>query len=223
MFTHCEDLFLVVCFLFCLLCYCFCVLFMCEWTLQFPVMGWTKYSVFCKCPFNPAGRSKYITGSKERYLLGQNTCTFLGLSPLSSYEATSKQQLNGERQWKMRWKAKPKSLHLQEGAGPAAVEAWRLFNSVAGRAAYVASLCESLQDLTVLALDYRQYSGDPNHLLEDEEEGTPGYNSVDSKGDRPVRASKSPSVLENTAPKRVPFGSHMRSNCPKVRKFQVLY
>ena len=93
---------------------------------------------------------------------------------------------------------------MQEGAGPAAVEAWRLFNSVAGRAAYVASLCESLQDLTLLALDYRQYSGDPNQLLEDEdEERTPGYNSVDSKGDRPVRASKSPSVLENTAPKRV--------------------
>ena len=95
---------------------------------------------------------------------------------------------------------------MQEGAGPAAVEAWRLFNSVAGRAAYVASLCESLQDLTLLALDYRQYSGNPNSLLEDEdeeEERTPRYNSADSKGDRPVRASKSPSVLENTAPKRV--------------------
>jgi len=38
------------------------------------------------------------------YLLGQNTtCDFSGQSPLTSYKTTLKQQLNGEKRWKMRW------------------------------------------------------------------------------------------------------------------------
>jgi hypothetical protein len=41
--------------------------------------------------------------------------------------------------------------------GDAAMECWRYYNSMAGRAAYVASLCETLQDLTLLALEYREY------------------------------------------------------------------
>ena len=46
--------------------------------------------------------------SKECYLVGQNTtCKFWGWSPLSGYKTTLKQQLNGEKQWKMRWRAKP--------------------------------------------------------------------------------------------------------------------
>ena len=36
-----------------------------------------------------------MKGSKERYLLGQNTtCEFSGQSPLSSYKMTLKQQFN---------------------------------------------------------------------------------------------------------------------------------
>ena len=38
-------------------------------------------------------RTKHIKGSKERYLLGQNTtCKNLGYSPLSNYKTTLKQQ-----------------------------------------------------------------------------------------------------------------------------------
>lgn len=33
-----------------------------------------------------------------------------------------------------------------------------MFHSVAGQAAYVASLCESLQDLVFLTLEYMEYS-----------------------------------------------------------------
>ena len=52
-------------------------------------------------------RSKHVKGLKARYLLGQNTtCEFSGYSPLSSYKTTLKQQLNGEKRWKMRWRAK---------------------------------------------------------------------------------------------------------------------
>ena len=50
--------------------------------------------------------SKYIKGSKERYLLGQNTiCSFRGRGD-HLYEAT-KRHLNGEKRWKIRWRAKP--------------------------------------------------------------------------------------------------------------------
>ena len=53
-------------------------------------------------------RSKQVKGSKERYLLGQNTtCRFSTWSPLSSYKTTLKQQLNGEIRLKMRWRANP--------------------------------------------------------------------------------------------------------------------
>ena len=52
--------------------------------------------------------SKHTEGSKERYLLGQNTTReFSGQSPLSSYKTTLKQQLNGGKRLKMRWRAKP--------------------------------------------------------------------------------------------------------------------
>jgi len=51
--------------------------------------------------------SKHINGSKERYLLEQDkTSNSLGLSPLSNYKTTLKQQLNGQKRWKMKWKAK---------------------------------------------------------------------------------------------------------------------
>ena len=77
------------------------------------------------------------------------------------------------------------------------MEAWRLSNSVAGRAAYTASLCESLQDLTQLALEYRRFSGSPDPQL-GEEEAAGGYNSAGSRGNNPVRArSQSYSVREN--------------------------
>ena len=50
-------------------------------------------------PSTEQTRSKLVKGSKEHYLLGQNTaCTFSGSYPLSSYKTTLKQQLNGE-QW----------------------------------------------------------------------------------------------------------------------------
>ena len=52
--------------------------------------------------------NKHIKGSKERYLLGQNTtCEFSGFSPLSSYKNDIRQQLNGEKRRKLRWRAKP--------------------------------------------------------------------------------------------------------------------
>ena len=50
--------------------------------------------------------SKHIKGSKECCFLGQNTtCKFS--SYLSSYKTTLKQQLDGEKQWKMRWQTQP--------------------------------------------------------------------------------------------------------------------
>ena len=53
-------------------------------------------------------RSKHIKGSKERYLLGQNTtCEFSGYSPLWSYKTTLKLQLSVEKRWKRRQRAKP--------------------------------------------------------------------------------------------------------------------
>ena len=36
---------------------------------------------------------------------------------------------------------------------------WRLCNSVAGRSMYVASLCESLQDICLLAFEYNHLYG----------------------------------------------------------------
>ena len=52
-------------------------------------------------------RSKHIKGSKERCLFGQDTtCKIFGESPLQSNETTLS-QLNGEKRWKMRQKAKP--------------------------------------------------------------------------------------------------------------------
>ena len=47
-----------------------------------------------------------LKGSKERYLLGQKTCEFSEYSPLSGYKTTLKQQLNSEKRWEMRWRAK---------------------------------------------------------------------------------------------------------------------
>ena len=45
--------------------------------------------------------SKHIKGSKQCYLLGQNTtCKFLVLSPLSTYKTTLTQQLNGKKTMK---------------------------------------------------------------------------------------------------------------------------
>ena len=42
--------------------------------------------------------TKHIKGSRERYLLVQTTtCEFSGYSPLSNYETTLEQQLNGEQ------------------------------------------------------------------------------------------------------------------------------
>ena len=83
--------------------------------------------------------------------------------------------------------------------GPAAAEAWRLFNSVAGRAAYTASLCESLQDLTRLAMEYKRFSGSPNPLQDEEEEEDVmvDHSAAGSRGNNPVSAGESPSVLEN--------------------------
>ena len=50
-------------------------------------------------------RTKHTTGSKERYLSGQNAaCEFSGKSLLSSYKATLIQQLNGEKRQGMKWK-----------------------------------------------------------------------------------------------------------------------
>ena len=49
-----------------------------------------------------------MNGSKERYLLGQDkTSKSSGKSPLSSYKTALKQQLNGQKWWKMKWKVKP--------------------------------------------------------------------------------------------------------------------
>ena len=43
-------------------------------------------------------------GSKDCYLLGQNTtCTFSGYSPLWSFKTTLKQQLNSETLWQCWW------------------------------------------------------------------------------------------------------------------------
>ena len=54
----------------------------------------------------------------------------------------------------------------QEKIGEIAGECWRLNNSMAGRASYVALLCESLQDLCLLALEYEEYAP----KLEDEDD-----------------------------------------------------
>ncbi|PVD32773.1 hypothetical protein C0Q70_08219 [Pomacea canaliculata] len=62
-----------------------------------------------------------------------------------------------------------KSLITKRDSG-AAAEAWRMFHSVAGQAAYVASLCESLQDLVFLTLEYMEYSSQ-NELRVAPEEG----------------------------------------------------
>ena len=50
-------------------------------------------------------RTKHTKGSKERNILGQNAaCEFSGKSLLLSYKTTLKQQLNGGKIQKMRWR-----------------------------------------------------------------------------------------------------------------------
>ena len=63
----------------------------------------------CSCVVLSDSVSRHIKGSKERYLLGQSNLQIFGVTPLSSYKTILKQQLNGEIDDKMRWKAK---LHL---------------------------------------------------------------------------------------------------------------
>ncbi|XP_076434966.1 uncharacterized protein LOC143274879 isoform X2 [Babylonia areolata] len=76
-----------------------------------------------------------------------------------------------------------KAVMNKDQEGKAAAEAWRLNNSMAGQAAYTAVLCESLQDLTMLALEYNRYATTDNQ----EEEGSvaEGYQSAGPAWDSP--------------------------------------
>ena len=48
-------------------------------------------------------KSKHIKGSKERFLLGQkHNLQIVGVIPFIKLKTTLKQQLNGEKRWKMR-------------------------------------------------------------------------------------------------------------------------
>ena len=73
-------------------------------TNLWPVVGCTWSSgVF---PVKIVFWIKHTNGSKEHYLLGQNTSyKCLGYSPLSSYKTTLKQELNGKKT-KLKWSAK---------------------------------------------------------------------------------------------------------------------
>ena len=74
---------------------------------------------------------------------------------------------------------------LQEGVGPAAADAWRLYNSMAGQAAYTAILCESLQDLTLLALEFNNF---PESPPPDENDSLAGRNSAQRRQESAVSA-----------------------------------
>ena len=66
------------------------------------------YAAYYLCWFQTPKRFSRMLFFFFFFFLGQNTtCNFFWLSPLSTYKTTFKQQLNGEKWWKIRWRAKP--------------------------------------------------------------------------------------------------------------------
>ncbi|KAK7483727.1 hypothetical protein BaRGS_00025048 [Batillaria attramentaria] len=149
----------------------------------------------CFFEHNPAMFYESLFFSKERAAFHfQNDGTPRGGNPTSGpnlrtvgqYLDTEILRARDEADWFLAYRFLLLKSLIARDAGDHAVEAWRLYHSVAGTAAYVASLCESLQDLTVLALEFGSFPTevDDDGYYMDSAQDTQ-VNSAASRGDKP--------------------------------------